>query len=541
VTLYLGAFLLAVLLAPRGRPRVWLDGLAIGIGAVAVVALASRLFPDLFDDRGLVTYLPSAATRLSFPLGYWNGLGIFLALGVPLLLHLAVVAGRAPVRAAALMPVPVIGAAIFLTSSRGAVATAVVAAAVFFALTDRRWEAGVAIASSAAGTAVAVAVLNARNELVNGPVESATAADQGRSAALLIALAALATGAVYVLGSRGLRRVDPPRRLGIAFVAVVALAALAGIAAADPGRRFDEFRASPGSLEALSGDSFVVSHLLSGSGSGRWQFWTAAIDQWRSQPVGGVGAGTYEAWWAANGSFSYFLRDAHSLYLEMLGELGLLGLLLTVGVVAVGVGLAVARARTLRGDGRVAAAALAGVLAGFAVAAGIDWMWELSAVTLLALIALALVTTAWPEAAHRAAVRPIAGVAVAVVALVCVAAQVIPFLAQNQLARSRSAAARGEGAAALAAARAARDIQPWAASPYLQLALVDERLGRLGTARSSIHEAIDRDGEDWRLWLIAARLETKAGAVARARRSLARAVELNPRSPLFRGIGGNAR
>jgi Flp pilus assembly protein TadD len=540
VTLYLGAFLLAVLLVPRGRPRVWLDGLAIGIAAVAVVALASRLFPDLFDDRGLVTYLPSAATRLSFPLGYWNGLGIFLALGVPLLLHLAVVARPAPVRAAALTPVPVIGAAIFLTSSRGAVATALVAAAVFFALTDRRWEAGVAIASSAAGTVVAVAVLNARNELVNGPIGSGTAADQGRSAALVIALAALATGGAYVLATRGLRRVDPPRTLGIALVALVALAALAGIAAADPGRRFDEFRASPDTLAAVSEDSFVVSHLLSGSGSGRWQFWTAAVDQWRSGPLGGDGAGTYEAWWAANGSFSYFLRDAHSLYLEMLGELGPLGLLLTVGVLAVGVGLAASRARTVRGDSRVAAAALAAVLAGFAVAAGIDWMWELTAVTVLALISLALVTTAWPDETARAPVRPLIGAAVAVVALVCVAAQAIPFLAQNQLARSRSAVARGDGAAALAAARAARDIQPWAASPYLQLALVAERLGRLGAARSSIHDAIDRDSEDWRLWLIAARLETKAGAVAQARRSLVRAVELNPRSPLFRGIGGNA-
>jgi hypothetical protein len=540
VTLYLGAFLLAVLLVPRRRPRIWLDGLAIGIAAVAVVALASRLFPDLLDDRGLVTYLPSAATRLSFPLGYWNGLGIFLALGVPLLLHLAVVARPAPARAAALAPVTVIGAAIFLTSSRGAVSTALVAAAVFFALTDRRWEAGVAIASSAAGTAVAVAVLNARNELVNGPIGSGTAADQGRSAALLIALVALATGAAYVLGSVVLRRVDPPRTLGFALVAAVALAALAGIAAADPGRRFDEFRASPATLAPVSEDSFVVSHLLSGSGSGRWQFWAAALDQWRSQPVGGDGAGTYEAWWAAGGSFSYFLRDAHSLYLEMLGELGPLGFLLTAGVVAVGVALAVVRARTLRGDARVAAAALAGVLAGFAVAAGIDWMWELTAVTVLALISLALVTSAWPGDVRRASVRPLAGAAVAVVALVCVAAQAIPFLAQNQLARSRAAVARGDGAAALAAARAARDIQPWAASPHLQLALVDERLGRLGAARSSIYDAIDRDAEDWRLWLIAARLETKDGAVSRAGRSLARAVELNPRSPLFRGIAGNA-
>jgi Tfp pilus assembly protein PilF len=52
-------------------------------------------------------------------------------------------------------------------------------------------------------------------------------------------------------------------------------------------------------------------------------------------------------------------------------------------------------------------------------------------------------------------------------------------------------------------------------------------------ARAAIEDAIERDPLDWRLWLVRTRLEAKDGDVADARRSLARAVELNPESPLF--------
>jgi Flp pilus assembly protein TadD len=48
--------------------------------------------------------------------------------------------------------------------------------------------------------------------------------------------------------------------------------------------------------------------------------------------------------------------------------------------------------------------------------------------------------------------------------------------------------------------------------------------------------AISRDRTDWRLWLASARIETRLGRVRAAERSLRRAVELNPRSPLLSGI-----
>jgi Tfp pilus assembly protein PilF len=62
-------------------------------------------------------------------------------------------------------------------------------------------------------------------------------------------------------------------------------------------------------------------------------------------------------------------------------------------------------------------------------------------------------------------------------------------------------------------------------------------MGELPAARDWIGEAIDRDSEDWRLWLVAARIDTKAGSSENAAENLRRAAELNPRSPLFAGIG----
>ena len=541
VTLYLGVFVLVAMLVPRGRAGRWADGLALAIALIALLALVSRLFPDLFDDRGLATFLPSAATRLSFPVGYWNGLGILLALGVPLLLRFAL-ADSAVVRALGLMPFPIVGAVVYLTSSRGAVATLLMGVIVFFALTERRWEAAWAIIAGAAGQGAAVVVLSSRDALVNGPIGSSVAVEQGRSAAVLLAVLAVVTGCVFAAGSAVMRRARPPRVVGWAALAGAVALTVVGVAAADPAERAREFRKPPGEVGALDQNDLVRAHLLSGSGSGRWQFWSAAVDEWRAQPVHGGGAGSYEAWWAQHGSFTAFIRDAHSLYLETLGELGPLGLLLILTFVSATLVVGVSRARALEGPNRDTVAGLTAVVAGFAVAAGIDWMWELTVVTVVAVVASALLTGAATE--PPMALRPVGasegpgrrfGVAVLalVVAWAIIVAQAIPLLTQYELRRSRDAVRSGDPIEARTAALAARDIEPWAASPYLQLALIDERVGQLASARLWTDDAIERSPKDWRVWLVAARLDTKLGRVAAASRSLSRAVELNPRSPLF--------
>lgn len=543
--LYLAVFGVVVLAGRRSELDRWSDGIAIGVTAIGVLALISRLFPDLVsrDDAG--TLLPSAYSRLSYPVTYWNALAILIAIAAPLLLRSALVSSGSLQRALSLAPLPLLASAVYLTSSRGGVATAILALGSFVALTARRDRALIALLCAAPGSALAIAVLLHRYELVNDPA-SAAAEKQGWSAALLLCATAALTGALYAAVCRwGPSQLRLSRLRGriLAAGAVVLIAAVA--VAARPLDRLHTFKQPPQALTAPSQD-FVRAHLLSGNGSGRWQFWASAVDEFRSKPLLGRGGGSYQAWWAQHGTLSAFVRNAHSLYLETMGELGAVGLILLLVVFAAGASAGLVRVLRAAGDERVTMAALASGLAAFIFAAGIDWIWELTAVSVVGFAFLGLLTGSGSAGLERlrvvaeedAAPRRQrlgfgAGVAVVATAWLLICAHAIPLLAGLKLRESQTAVARGNVDRAAADALSARNIEPWAASPYRQLALVTERVGALAAARRWIAEAIQRDPTDWQLWLIAARIETKAGAIPAARSSLERARQLNPRSPLF--------
>ncbi len=65
--------------SPRASARAWLGGLALGLVIVAGLALVSRFEPSFGGDQELGTFLPAAAGRLSYPIGYWNGLAAAMA------------------------------------------------------------------------------------------------------------------------------------------------------------------------------------------------------------------------------------------------------------------------------------------------------------------------------------------------------------------------------------------------------------------------------------------------------------------------------
>ena len=297
---------------------------------------------------------------------------------------------------------------------------------------------------------------------------------------------------------------------------------------------------------------FVTQHLLSSRGSGRWQFWDAAIDQWRQTPLWGDGAGSYESWWAQNGSIALFVRDAHSLYLEVLGELGLVGFALVLALVGFGVSVGIVRARAASGDERVRVAALTAVFTAYAASASFDWVWELTAVSVVGFVALGLISgpaTAIPaplsviegEAPRR---RP-GGFGLGVAAVLT--AWVIVFAAGDPATgaaggRQESGGERAGECAGGPRRRRERPRHPTMGSDALPAARPRERADWRSSSwrECGYGKAIARDREDWRLWLVAARVETKLGRVAAAERSLDRAVELNPRSPLFKGLVGDS-
>lgn len=110
----------------------------------------------------------------------------------------------------------------------------------------------------------------------------------------------------------------------------------------------------------------------------RPEYWKAALEDARERPLTGSGAGSFEAYWRTHGDPTISVRDAHSLYLETLAELGVMGLALALAVLATP--FLALRSRC----GAVEQAAAAG-LAAFAVHAGIDWDWELPVVVLTGL------------------------------------------------------------------------------------------------------------------------------------------------------------
>ena len=156
---------------------------------------------------------------------------------------------------------------------------------------------------------------------------------------------------------------------------------------ADPVERFRAFKTPPGAAAAIDRGDFVTQHLLSSGGSGRWQFWSAAVDQWRQAHVRGDGAGSFEAWWAQHGSIGLFVKDAHS-STSRRSESSV-----SSGWLSFSPSCAAGSASEPCAQESWAAPECTGPprpqFSSYATAAGIDWVWELTAVSVVGFVSLA--------------------------------------------------------------------------------------------------------------------------------------------------------
>src|SRR5207244_11142615 len=66
------------------------------------------------------------------------------------------------------------------------------------------------------------------------------------------------------------------------------------------------------------------------AGANRPHYWHVAWKAYRLNPVTGSGAGTFDSFWLRYRPVASFARDAHSLYVETLAELGPVGLALVL-------------------------------------------------------------------------------------------------------------------------------------------------------------------------------------------------------------------
>ncbi len=83
-------------------------------------------------------------------------------------------------------------------------------------------------------------------------------------------------------------------------------------------------------------------------------------------------------------------------------------------------------------------------------------------------------------------------------------------------------------------AERARTIEPFAASPYVQLGLLAQLQGEYEAAISHFTNAIDREEDNWQWYYLRSKVEREAGDDAAAEADLEKARELNPLEPCLK-------
>jgi len=535
VLVYLGVLLAAFLIAQTDQRRQrFAEGICFALIAIAFLGLASRLLPHVFPvAEGL-----GSGPRLRYPLGYWNANGVACGVGVAMILWLGRRSLTPAVRWLAVGCLPAVLLTLYFTYSRGGVLALLVACGCLVALShDRLWMVGT-LATGVLGALPAVLAVQARDSLAEN-VDNAAAVDQG-AVVLLILVAGTALALALFAGlmrlerrqgsltGRALEISRDPRALKAGAIAIAVLALAAAIAVG--GRAWDQFSSSD-----IEFPNQPQQHFGDLSGAGRHDFWRVAIDAFEEEPVAGNGAGTYQFSWVELRSIATPVHNAHSLYLEAFADLGLIGGVLTLAAVGFLLWTGFAAWRGAGGAARERNAALLAVALAIAVGMAIDWFWEIAALGMVFFLATgALLAARCAQLGKARADDPgetrgfalaIAGLAVAWITAL---ALIGPLLVEREIDASQAAAAEGNLGVAVEKADTARSIEPWAASPHVQLGLLAELEGDYPTAVGQLGEAIDREEDNWLLYYLRARIEHKGGDEDAAAADLRRARELNP-------------
>jgi hypothetical protein len=392
--LYLGVLIAGAL---AWRPRSWASAvevaLALGVLIVIGYGVLGRTLPGLIDLK------PSfyAGGRLDQPLTYWNAMGALAAIGIVLCSRLAGDRLRPEalrvIAAAAAVPMAL---ALYLTYSRGAMA-AVACGLLVLVLLAPSWGQLRSIVFVVGGGLLVSIVASQLDGVASLHGSLGHREAQGVLMLSVLVATMIAVAAIQAYAIR--RTSDTPLCLGgwgrivrpAGFVVAICVALLPYALAVVSERGEDN-------------PSFGASaERLASTGSNRYAYWRVAFHTWADHPLQGAGAAAFRVEWLRERPFRESVRDAHSLYFETLAELGLVGFVLLCALLA---GVLLAARKVLGADAALAAGPAAGLVV-WAVHAGVDWDWEMPALTLVAVtLAGMLLSQCERVAAPRAVARP---------------------------------------------------------------------------------------------------------------------------------------
>lgn len=522
VLIYVLGAAFVLLVARRADGGVY-RAILLAIVAVAAYGLGTRLFPDRL---GVVD--PIANYRLAEPIGYWNGLAVFAAMGTLLAIGTAINGRSSILSGGSAAALPLLVVTQYFAFSRASWIALAGGLLIAIVVDTRRLRFVTHVLALSVPSIAAMLIASRQTPLthIGAPLPEATHSGH-RFALILIAFIAL-SGAVGVAAALAERTISIAPRLRQAYAVLLAAAAATCmlavfVAAGSPwslaSRAYDSFTSTAYVPPETAGNATNLdTRLFSFSGNGRAQFWRVAWAEYRSNPWLGSGSGTFQSFWLPKPKVAVPVHDAHGLYIETLAELGPIGLALILSLVALPL-IAAAGARR-----SPLTAGATGAYLAFFIHAGVDWDWELGGVTLVAVSCGALLVSLRPRQIDTPPRRFGTIAALGVLVPLTLFAFVATF-GNSSLAGSKSALRKQDWPRAEQLARRASRWTPWSPEPWTALGEAQLGAGDRISARVSFRRALTHGRDDWEAWLGLARATsgaTRASALAEARRLNAR-------------------
>lgn len=543
-----GALLLVMLVLLRGERR---SAVLLGAAGVGVVAVAVSVLARLLGSDPAALFLDG---RLNVPLGYINGEGCLFVMGF----WLSIAAGESR---RALLAGPGAGLAALmaclalLSQSRGTALAMLGALIVVVALVPGRARRMYALLVVAGAVAVAAPdLLHIYERHASGPIPPAAGHAAGR-AALLAALAAAGVWATltFAWGRLAAQAGSASRaRTAGSWLLLVPVLVTLVLAVGSVNRIEREVRtqwhafthlAEPGTSGSPS-SSLSHSRLLSGGGN-RYDYWRIAWRVWQANPVLGVGAGNYSRPYYEQRATTEDIDQPHSIELQALSELGLVGALLLAVLIA-GVAWGAVRMRREAASSSLSKALLVasvGAFVAWLVQTSVDWMQLLPGLTAIALAGLAVLVRP-----RRHVPRPAGGVgrieerrsriarpamALGASALLVTLVVAGASLARQGLAdyyRSRAQSLLDDRpASALKEIDRSLDIDSDSVQSYYIKSAALARFDQAAQATSALEAALAHEPRNFVTWALLGDLAVRERRFAEATRDYDHAHNLNPR------------
>ena len=520
--LYLIAFLTSVSFVSFGASRRHILAASV-LGPAVIAALTLWVLDertgDLFDNY-----------RLIGSMGYHNGEAAFLLLPFWVAIYLAGSRRVSPILRGVILAGALLSASVaVLTQSRGAMVAMAVSIPIYFLFSGHRLRGVVALLPIVVSLYLTFPGLN--------QVYLALLQDQDAVAALrrivpIVWLTAAAAGLYGLLWGLIDRQWKPRTSLvrvaGGLVVAVCVVGLFVGFQALND-RVGDPIAWGAQRWEAFKTDDTTgveQSRYLSASGSGRYALWQVAWKDFASHPFLGVGTHNYEAtYYQLRSQVVGPVRQPHMLPLEVLAERGVVGGLLFFGFLAVCVGAGLIQsARRFNAEGRAQAGALIAATSYWFLHSSAEWFWQLPAITLPAIVYLAMLTTPW----ERSVPTPspwslrLIGIAIALVAMILV----VPlYMAANYAQRANAAPNPQTGLRLVETAQAFNPVDPDLRQQEAELALRAEDFSR---ATEAYRETIELNPEHYAPRALLAFFYQVSGDPEKALPLYREALELNP-------------